>query len=81
MVPFFINSFTLDIHHIIIFQQSFTDPEVIFFHFLLSSLDRFCDHGVLDDFPFLDSEPVHDLCDALRPEHTHEVIFQGNEKL
>ena len=39
MTTFGINSHTLFVHHIIIFQQAFTNTEVIFFHFLLRTFN------------------------------------------
>ena len=71
-----INEVTLLIHHIIIFDESLTDTEVILLHFLLRTLDTVGDHAVLNHLAFLEAHSVHHTCDTLATEHTHQVIFQ-----
>ena len=55
-----IDSDTLLVHHVIIFKQTFTDTEVVFFYFLLSTLDGIGNHLVFNHFTFLESKSVHD---------------------
>ena len=45
---------TLRVHHIVIFQQTFTNTEVVFFHLLLSTFNRFAQHAVFQHFTFLE---------------------------
>ena len=58
-----------------------THAEVVFLDFLLSLLNLFGDHRVLDNLAFLHSETVHERCDTLGAEHTHEVVLQRDEEL
>ena len=76
MVTFFIHNIPLLVHHVIIFQQAFTDAKVVFFHFLLRPFDRLGDHAVLDHFAFFITHAVHKARDTLTAEHTHQVVFQ-----
>ena len=39
VAAFGVNHRTLFVHHIVIFQQTFTDTEVVFFYFLLCTFD------------------------------------------
>ena len=78
---FLVNDFTLDVHHVIIFQQPFPDAEVVLFDFFLRPFDGFGDHRVLDHFAFFQSQPVHDPGDPVGAEHTHQVVFKGNKEL
>ena len=71
-----IDNCTLLIHHVIIFQQTLTDTEVVFFHLLLCTLNGVGDHLVLNHFTFLEAETVHYTGDAVGREQTHQVVFQ-----
>ena len=71
-----VNNGTLLVHHVIVFQQTFTDTEVVFFHLLLCTFDRVGDHLVLDHFAFLETEFVHYAGNTVGREQTHQVIFQ-----
>jgi len=71
---------TLLVHHVVIFQQTFTDAEVVFFHFLLCAFDGFGDHAVLNHLTFLEAEPVHYAGDTVGGEQTHQVVFQRYEE-
>ena len=76
VAAFGVNNGTLLVHYVVIFQQSFTDTEVVFFHLLLCTLDRVGDHLVLDHFAFLETEFVHYTGNTVGREQTHQVIFQ-----
>ena len=71
-----VNYSTLLIHHIIVFKQTFTDTEVIFFHFLLGTFDGFGNHAVFDHFPFLESHLIHPVSKTIGSKQTHQIIFQ-----
>ena len=71
-----VNYGTLLIHHIIVFKQTLTDTEVVFFHFLLGTFDRFGNHAVFDHFPFLESHLIHPVSKTVGSKQTHQIIFQ-----
>ena len=71
-----INNFTLRIHHIIIFQQSFTDTEIIFFYFFLGTFDRFSNHAMLNHIAFFMSQFIHPSTQTITTKQTHQIIFQ-----
>ena len=76
MLTFAVDRFPLDVHDIIIFEQSLTDTKVVFFNFFLRTLDRLGHHRMLDHFSILMTHAVHHLGDPLRMEEPHEVVFQ-----
>jgi len=76
MAAFRIDNRTLLVHHVVIFQQAFTDTEVVFFYLLLCTFDRVGNHLVLNHFTFLETEPVHYAGDTVGGEQTHQVVFQ-----
>ena len=53
VTSFLVDYLALRVHHIIIFQQTLTDTEVIFFHLTLCTFDGFGNHGMLDHITFL----------------------------
>ena len=71
---------TLFVHDIIIFQQTLTDTEVVFFHLLLRTFDRLGNHAVLNHFAFLETEFVHYAGNTVGREQTHQVVFQRHEE-
>ena len=71
-----VDHLTLRVHHIVIFQQTLTNTEVIFLHLTLCTLDRFGNHGMLNHVTFLVSQTVHHPNDSLGTEQTHQIIFQ-----
>src|SRR5690242_9870280 len=80
MVTFAVNNRTLLVHHIIIFQQSFPDPKVIFLHLFLCTFNTVGNHFMLDHLAFFITHPVHQCGNLFTSEHAHEVVFEGNEK-
>ena len=76
MAAFLVDHGTLFVHHVIVFQQALTDAEVVLFHLLLCTLDALRDHGVLNHLTLLESQFVHDRCDALAGEESHQFVFQ-----
>jgi len=67
---------TLLVHHVIVFEQTLTDTEVVFLHLLLCSFDALGDEWAFDTLAFLKSEAVHYLSNTLRSEETHQFVFQ-----
>ena len=76
MVTFFVDDGSLFVHHVVIFEEAFSDAEVVFFYFLLCPFDALVNHGCFDSFPFLESESVHDGSDSFGCEESHEFVFQ-----
>src|SRR4028118_2089858 len=81
MVTLAINYSTLLIHYIIVLQQSFSYPEVIFLYFFLCSFNALGDHAVLYHLAFFVTHPVHQGSNTVTAEHTHQIIFKRNKKL
>ena len=71
-----VNHGTLFVHHIIIFQQTLTDTEVVFLHLLLRTLDVFGDDGAFDTFTLLETKTVHHPGYALAGKQTHQFVFK-----
>src|SRR5574344_831853 len=78
VTTFLIDDGTLYVHHNIIFNQSFTNTEVILFHLLLCTFDALGNHRVLNHFAFLEAQTVHNTGNTLRGKQTHQLIFQRN---
>ena len=78
MVATEVNYFTLHIHHVVVFEQAFTDSEVVLFYLLLGALNRFRNHRVLNHLTLLETEAVHHFGNSFRAEETHKVVFEGD---
>ena len=76
VAAFGVNHCTLLVHYVVIFQQTFTNTEVIFFHLLLGTFNRVGNHLVLDHFAFLETKFVHYAGNTVGGEQTHQIIFQ-----
>ena len=66
MATFFIDYFALRVHHVVVFEQTLTDTEVVLFHFPLRPFDRFGDHRVLDHFAIFKAKFIHNIYDTVR---------------
>ena len=71
-----IDDITLRVHHIVVFQQTLTDTEVILLDLLLRPLYGFAQHTVFQNLAFLESELVHQSGNLLGCKQTHQVVFQ-----
>ena len=71
---------TLLVHHVVVFQQTFTDTEVVFLHLLLCPFDGLGYHAVLNHLTLLEAQLVHDAGNAVGREESHQVIFQRDEE-
>ena len=76
MAAFRVDNRTLLVHNVVVFQQTLTDTEVVFFYLLLGAFDRIGNHFMLNHFAFLETESIHYACDTVGREQTHQVIFQ-----
>ena len=80
MTAFRIYYGTLLVHHVIVFKQTLTNTEVVFFYLLLGTFDRLGYHAVFNHFTFLESHLIHPVSQTVGSEQTHQVIFQRNEE-
>ena len=81
MTAFLVDDLALGVHHVVIFEQVFTYAEMVLFNLFLCLLDLLGNHRVLNDFALLQAHAVHDACDTLGTEHTHQVVFQRDIEL
>ena len=75
MVAFCVDHITLLVHHVIILDEAFTNTEVVLLHFLLCTLNRRRDHVMFNHLALLEAHLIHQACQAVRTEHTHQVIL------
>ena len=75
-MPALVDHFALTVHHIVVFQQPFSDAEVVFLYFFLSPFNAFGHHTVLDDLSLLQPHPVHQASNAFGSKKAHQVVFQ-----
>ena len=75
MVAFCVDHITLLVHHVIILDEALTNTEVVLLHFLLCTLDRRRYHVMFNHLALLEAHLIHQACQAIRTEHTHQVIL------
>ena len=75
-----VNDFPLGIHDIVVFQQTFAHPKIVFFDFLLGPLDGFGDHRMLNHFAFFVPKAIHDVRNPLGTKEPHQIILQRNKE-
>ena len=80
MVTLGINHITLCIHHIVVFEQSLTDSEVILLYPTLGVLDGLGNHIVFDHLIFFKTQTVEHFHYPIGSEQTHNRIFERNEE-
>ena len=61
MAAFLVYHGTLLVHYIIVFEQMFTDTEVVFLNLFLRTFYAVVNHGRFDYLTFLEAEFVHNL--------------------
>src|SRR5690606_38181081 len=81
MLTFAINHITLLVHHVIILKEALTYAEIVFFNFLLRTLNAIADHAVLDHIAFLVSKLVHQSGNSFATEHAHQIVFERDIEL
>ncbi len=77
LAPQRVDALALFVHHVVVFEEMFANGEVLRLDLLLRALDRPRDHPVLDRHALFHPEPLHQSGDPLRPEDSHQVIFEG----
>lgn len=75
-----VDHLALCVHHVVVFEQAFTDTEVVLFDFALGPFDRPRHHTGLDHFSLFEAHTVHQLGDTLRAEQAHQVILERYEE-
>ena len=65
VTTFLVDDGTLFVHHVIIFNQTLTDTEVVLLNFLLGALDTLRDHRTLNHLTLLETQTVHHGGDTL----------------
>ena len=78
MTALLVDHGALFVHHVVVFEQVFTDAEVVFLYLLLCALNGIGYHRTLDAFAIFKSETVHHFGDALAAEKAHEFVFERN---
>ena len=76
-----VDSLALDVHDIIVLEQTLADAEVVLFDFSLRTLDRLRDHRVLDHLALFVTHLIHELGDAITLEQAHQLVLQTHIKL
>ena len=75
-----INHLTLIVGHIIVFQQIFSNIEVMAFYFALSIFDGAIDHLMFNRLATFRIQLMHHVANRLRYENAHQVVVQGQIK-
>ena len=71
-----VNDSTLFVHHVVVFQQTFTDTEVVLLNLSLSTFNLLGNHRALEHLALLEAELVHYGGDTLRTEQSHQLVFE-----
>ena len=80
MAAFLVDDGALLVHHVVVFKQALADAEVVLLYLALRAFDAAVDHGRLNHFAVLESQLVHDACDAFGGKESHQVVFERNEE-
>ena len=80
VVALFVDDRALLVHHVVVFEEAFTDAEVILLDLLLCAFDGVVYHLRLYHLAVLESQFVHNVGDALGGEEAHKVVLERNEE-
>ena len=75
-----VNDFPLGIHYIVVFQEAFAHPKIVFFDFLLGPLNRFGDHRMLNHLALFVPKTIHDVRNPFGTKEPHQIILQRNKE-
>ncbi len=75
-----VNHLALRIHHVVVFEQTLADAEVVFLNAFLGVLDGVGHHLSLDWLAFLEPEMVEHLDYAVGGKQTHHGVFKRHEE-
>ena len=67
---------TLLIHHVVIFEKTLTDTEVVFLHALLGVFDCAGHHAALNHLTLLEAESIKHLHHTVGGEESHQLVFK-----
>ena len=76
MTTLLVDNSTLLVHHIVIFNQSLTDTEVVLLNLLLGTLNTLGNHRTLNHLTILETKLVHHIGNTLRGKQTHQLILE-----
>ena len=76
----FVDDLALVVHHIVIFEQVFTDFIVTLLYFLLCPFDGARHPRMENGLIFLHAEFLQQPVNAFGTENTHEVVFKRQEE-
>ena len=71
-----VDHLALVVHHVVEFQQVFTDFVIALLDLLLGFLKRLVDPRMDNRFAFFEAELAQHAVDAFRSENAHQVVFQ-----
>ena len=71
-----VNGGPLLVHDIVIFEQMFTNIEVVPLHLALGAFDRARNHARRNRFVLGDIQSIHDFLNPLTVENAHQVVFE-----
>ncbi len=73
-----IDDIALLVHHIVVLNQTLADTEVVLLHLLLRTLNGVGNHRVLNHLAVLEAHLVHNACQTVGAEHTHQVVLHAD---
>ena len=79
-MAFSVDDIALLVHHIIVLDEAFTDTKVILLYLLLCALNRVGNHLMLDHLTLLEAHLIHQACQSVGTEHTHQVVLHTHEE-
>ena len=74
------NDLALIVHHVVEFQDVFTDVEIARLDFLLRLFQRLVDPRVNDRLILLQSQPLQHTVELVGAENAHQIIFERQEE-
>ncbi len=80
-LPLGVDDLSLFVHDIVVFQDIFSDGEVLAFHPLLSIFNGAGQHAGLNGLIFSDSQTAYDGLDPFSAKEAHQFIFQRQVEL
>ncbi len=76
-----VDDLTLLVHHVVVLEQPLARLEVLELDALLGLLDGARDQRVGEHLTLLGAHRIHQLCDSLGAEQTHQIVFERQEEL
>ena len=80
VAPAGVHGFALIVHHVVVFEKTLTDAEVVLFHLLLRTLDGLRQHLALQNLVLFHAKLVYHGGNTFASEETHQLVFQRDEE-